>query len=175
MELTKSELRVKIRQGRIGRKVRFDISPLLDSPEFRESQVVASYRSYGDEPDTSELNREILAAGKILLLPELLPDKDLRFIRWDGSGELKTNGRFEVPLGDTFEGEIDLIIVPSLAIDLTGARLGQGGGSYDRVMSRLNSWSVALIYGEELVEKIPTEGHDIPVQAALLPDRLVRF
>ncbi|MEY3705086.1 MAG: hypothetical protein RLY29_458, partial [Actinomycetota bacterium] len=83
--------------------------------------------------------------------------------------------RIEVPPGENFEGEIDLVIVPTLALDGFGNRLGQGGGSYDRALSRTSAWRVALINNEELFDSIPTEPHDLKMDAALLPDRLVRF
>jgi 5-formyltetrahydrofolate cyclo-ligase len=175
VELTKSELRSMIRHNRAGQKFRFEITPLLSTREFRDAEVVASYRSYGDEPDTALVNESILANGKILLLPKLLPDMNLEFIQWDGSAELQSSQRVEFPLGRSFIGKIDLVIIPSLAVDKKGHRLGQGGGSYDRALSTLTAWRVAMINESELLESIPVEVHDMPVNAALLPDRLVRF
>lgn len=159
----------------MGRKIHFDLGPLIGTSEFKDAKVIASYRSYGDEPDTQEINREILARGKKLLLPRLLPDKDLHFIPWDGESELKIENRIEVPPGENFAGKIDLVIVPTLGLDGFGNRLGQGAGSYDRALSRTSAWRVALINNEELVDSIPTEPHDLKMDAALLPDRLVRF
>ena len=175
MELSKSELRLRIRAARIGRKIHFDLGALIESSEFKDAKVIASYRSYGEEPDTQEINKEILARGKKLLLPRLLPDKDLHFIPWDGESELTFENRIEVPSGENFEGEIDLVIVPTLALDGFGNRLGQGGGSYDRALSRTSAWRMAMINAEELFDSIPTEPHDLKMDAALLPDRLVRF
>lgn len=175
MELSKSELRLRIRAARIGREIHFDFGPLIETSEFRDARVIASYRSYGEEPDTQEINREILARGKKLLLPRLLPDKDLHFIPWDGESKLNIENRIEVPAGENFEGKIDLVIVPALALDRFGNRLGQGGGSYDRALSRTSAWRIAMINGEELFDSIPTEPHDLKMDAALLPDQLVRF
>ena len=74
---------------------------------------------------------------------------------------------------------IDVAIVPALAVDRAGNRLGQGGGSYDRALSELSSfnvWSVAMIYGPELVSaNLPYEPHDKKVSAAATPTIIVRF
>ena len=74
---------------------------------------------------------------------------------------------------------IDVVIVPALAVDRGGNRLGQGGGSYDRALSALsafNVWSIAMIYGPELVsENLPHESHDKKVSAAATPTIIVRF
>ena len=146
------------------------ISALLDSQNFKNAKVIASYFSYGTEPDTRELNSSIIAAGKILLLPKLLSDNSLVFIKWDGKNEsLIRNGKVAEPEGELFTGEIDLMILPALAIDKSGNRLGQGGGSYDRITSLLVKFKVAAINEAELVESIPNETHDLKVDAVLTP------
>ncbi len=67
--------------------------------------------------------------------------------------------------------EASLVIVPAVAVDRSGVRLGRGGGSYDRVLARLDrvTLTVALLYDGELVESVPAEPHDRTVQAAITP------
>lgn len=138
--------------------------------------MVASYRSYGDEPSTVALNEAIRSLGKNLLLPVLNPDLSLSFAPWNGDPrELKVNGNFEEPIGAHFAGEIDLLIVPALAIDKSGNRLGQGGGSYDRTLARFSGFSVALINASEFLESLPSEPHDQRVSAVLAGSKLMRF
>jgi len=118
----------------------------------------------------------IIAEGKALLLPVLKPDHSLIFSLWDGeTASLKLNGKVEEPIGGEFSGEIDLMILPALAIDAKGNRLGQGGGSYDRALANFSGFSIAIIYESELVETLPTEATDRKVSAALTPSKLVRF
>jgi 5-formyltetrahydrofolate cyclo-ligase len=176
VENTKSNLRNLIRERRKGGKSKFDFSRLISSPEFQVAQVVASYRSYGNEPDTKELNELILGASKTLLLPVLKPDHSLEFRSWSGDlTSLKVNGKIEEPIGREFSGAIDLMVIPALAIDKSGNRLGQGGGSYDRTLDKFKGFSVALINEDELVDQLPTESSDRRVSAALTPTRLIRF
>jgi 5-formyltetrahydrofolate cyclo-ligase len=176
VENTKSNFRNLIRERRSGGKSKFDFNLLISSPEFQVVQVVASYRSYGNEPDTKELNELILGASKKLLLPVLKPDHSLEFRSWSGDlTSLKVNGKIEEPIGREFSGAIDMMVVPALAIDKSGNRLGQGGGSYDRTLDKFKGFSVALINEDELVDQLPTESSDRRVNAALTPTRLIRF
>ena len=135
--------------------------------------------SYGYEPTTQDLNEEILKRGFTLVLPQLLPDKNLSWHIWDGTeSSLKKRGKVQEPvLGEVVAPEkIDIAIVPALHLNRAGYRLGQGGGSYDRALSSISAWSVALIYPHEITsEELPVESHDWPVNAAATPDLLIRF
>ncbi|MFM8752982.1 MAG: 5-formyltetrahydrofolate cyclo-ligase [Actinomycetota bacterium] len=150
---------------------------LIESSEFTTAKVIASYISYGTEPDTHHINCEILAAQKTLLLPRMMPDKNLEWVQWDGNQELLTsNGRIHEPLGEAFKSEADLILVPALHVDRQGNRLGQGGGSYDRALSSTHAYTIALVYAGELTsEEIPVEPHDVKMKAVATPELLVRF
>lgn len=176
MENTKSGLRNLIRQQRGQSKSHFDFNLITNSPEFISAEVIASYRSFGNEPATEILNKLILDSGKQLLLPRLQDDFGIEFCNWDGDlKNLKANGKVEEPLGESFKGRIDLMILPALAVDTLGNRLGQGGGSYDRALGRLGVFTIALINENEFVELVPSEPHDQKVKAALTPTRLIRF
>ncbi|MFM8329585.1 MAG: 5-formyltetrahydrofolate cyclo-ligase, partial [Actinomycetales bacterium] len=111
MDYTKLELRKIIRDSRAAHSAKpLLISALLNSQVFQNSEVIASYFSYGNELDTKELNSAILNAGKVLLLPKLSIDNSLIFVKWDGSSNaLIENGKIFEPLGDAFQGEIDLM------------------------------------------------------------------
>lgn len=148
------------------------------SPEVTAAKVIASYYSYGDEPKTSELNSEILKIGKVLVLPRQLPDLNLEWITWNGDQEnLKKKGKFFEPKGSAIsESDIDLVIVPALHVNREGFRLGQGGGSYDRALSTMRAFKIALIYtGEITNEPLPVEPHDQKLDAVATPELIVRF
>ena len=178
----KSDLRKRYRRERSEHAVDTPYSYLIDSQEISSAQVIASYISYGDEPNTAELNQAILAAGKKLLLPRMIEDRGeigLEWISWNGDPQnLKQRGRILEPIGpaDIDHNQIDVVIVPALRVDSDGYRLGQGGGFYDRALAHLAAWSIALIFPEEISgQPLPRESHDIPVNAYATYDIVVRL
>lgn len=173
----KSELRKRFRAEREFLIVNSLWEHLLQANEVKSAAVVASYFSYGNEPDTHALNQSLISAGKKILLPRMRDDKDLDWVIWSGKSEdLIAHGLLHEPIGDVYQGEIDVVIVPALHIDRRGNRLGQGGGSYDRALSRTPAWKVALVYPGELTsEEVPFEPHDQRVDAAATAEILVRF
>ena len=82
--LIKSELRKRFRSEREFLITESSWQHLLDSKEIKSAEVIASYCSYGSEPETSELNKSWVQSGKTLLLPRRLPDNDLDWIIWSG-------------------------------------------------------------------------------------------
>jgi 5-formyltetrahydrofolate cyclo-ligase len=173
---TKSEIRKRIREARVNQSNRLAVSELFSVPEMKKANVIASYLSYGFEPDTSNINQEIIDSGRKLLLPRMLSDMSLEFIPWSGDkNALQTTGQIQEPVGEPFTGAIDVMILPALAIDKSGNRLGQGGGSFDRALLKFSGWSVALINQSELLENLPAEAHDKRVAAALTEIGLIRF
>ena len=131
---------------------------------------VAAYASVGTEPGTDPL----LAALPHVLLPVLLPDGDLDWARYEGELVPGPRGLRQPPgrrLGRDAVAGCALVVVPALAVDRTGTRLGRGGGSYDRALTRTSSRVVAALHTGELVAELPAEPHDRPVHAVVLPDR----
>jgi 5-formyltetrahydrofolate cyclo-ligase len=178
----KSELRKRCRRERSEYAVETPYSYLIDSQEISSARVIASYISYGDEPNTLELNQAILTAGKKLLLPRMIEDRGevgLEWVSWNGDPQnLKQRGRILEPIGpaEIDANQIEVVIVPALRIDSHGYRLGQGGGFYDRALAHLAAWSIALIFPEEISgQPLPRESHDIPVSAYATYDMVVRL
>lgn len=161
----------------------------LGLPELAGARTVAAYVSVGTEPGTRELLDGLRAAGKRVLLPVLLSDNDLDWAVYEGPGrfaEAAHPGKMRLlePAGprlgpDAVTGA-DAVLLPGLAVDTRGMRLGRGGGSYDRVLARLERAGahpalVVLLYDEEVVARVPEEPHDHPVQAVATPSGVVRF
>ena len=178
----KSDLRKRYRRERSEFAVDTPYSYLIDSQEISQARVIASYISYGDEPNTSELNQAILTTGKKLLLPRIVEEQgepDLEWVSWNGDPQnLKERGRILEPIGpaDFDDNQIEVVIVPALRVDGDGYRLGQGGGFYDRALAEINAWTIALIFPEEISgQPLPREDHDIPVKAYATYDMVVRL
>jgi len=133
---------------------------------------VAAYLSVGTEPGTGPLLEAL--AGHDVLLPVLLPDGDLDWSRAGNGVAPGPHGLLEPcgpRLGRDAIGSCVLVVVPALAVDRAGYRLGRGGGSYDRVLARTRAEVVALLHDGEAVTALPVEPHDRPVTAFLTPGR----
>ncbi|MFG3050200.1 5-formyltetrahydrofolate cyclo-ligase [Kitasatospora sp. NPDC048239] len=147
--------------------------------------TVAAYVSVGGEPGTRPLLDALLARGVRVLLPVLLPDNDLDWAVYTGSDGLAPAGRGLLePVGERLGPEAvcaaSPVLLPGLAVDRRGLRLGRGGGSYDRVLARLGRAGArpllaVLLYEHELLESVPAEPHDLPVDVALTPSGLHRL
>lgn len=174
----KTQLRERFRRERRERYVPATFSILLSAPEIRSAKTIASYVSVGDEPNTQELNRELLKKGVTLVLPRV-DGKILQWVEWNGDiNALKETKKLLEPIGPPITGVslIDTVIVPSLHIDRDGYRLGQGGGFYDRALPSIVGWKVGLVHAGEITgESLPREDHDVRLSAAATPDLIVRF
>jgi 5-formyltetrahydrofolate cyclo-ligase len=146
---------------------------LQKNADFKKSGVVAAFASIRGEIDTYPILEGVLAAGKKLALPHVSKDKtQLRFYEVKDLNGL-TPGEFGIlcpePVHAVAMDKIDLILVPGLAFDRKGYRLGFGKGYYDRALPNLrpSALSVGLCYSFQLVDSVPAGTHDIPVKALL--------
>ncbi|WP_433856849.1 5-formyltetrahydrofolate cyclo-ligase [Streptomyces kronopolitis] len=147
--------------------------------------TVAAYVSIGGEPSTRALLDRLRAAGVRVLLPVLLADNDLDWACYEGAEGLVRAGRGLLePAGPRLGPEAvtgaDVVLLPGLAVDRGGLRLGRGGGSYDRVLARLERAGaraslVVLLYDAEVLAEVPAEPHDRRVHAAVTPSAVHRF
>lgn len=152
---------------------------LVDLVRRLRPRRVAGYVPVGAEPggaDLPEVLRAALPSGAELLLPVLRDDLDLDWAVYAGPAALVAAGRgMREPagprLGRTAVAGAQLVVVPAVAVDRHGLRLGRGGGSYDRTLARLptGTWTVALLHDGELLDRLPAEPHDRPVRAVVTP------
>jgi 5-formyltetrahydrofolate cyclo-ligase len=127
---------------------------------------VAIYRSLPTEPPTQALAQMLHARGLAVIVPELLDDLDLD---WH---ELRADGKEGRALGPKAIGTALVILTPALAVDHSGTRLGQGGGSYDRALARRrpDTIVVAIVNDEEYAAwPLPFAAHDVRVHAVITP------
>ena len=147
---------------------------LMASEPVRRAATVAAYVSVGAEPGTGPLLEALLAAGRRVILPVLLPDDDLDWAVHTGVVVPARRGLLEPPgarLGPDAVATADVVLTPGLAVDRTGMRLGRGGGSYDRALGRVpvGTFTCTLLYDGEIVERVPADRHDRRVSAAATP------
>ncbi|MGH8868845.1 MAG: 5-formyltetrahydrofolate cyclo-ligase [Actinomycetes bacterium] len=154
---------------------------VLALPEIAHARVVAGYSSTASEVGTDRLLEDLHEAGVRVLLPVVLSDLDLDWSEYTGRGSLGPEKRgVREPLGRRLGPDAvataDVVLVPALAADRAGHRLGRGGGSYDRALARVASDRLvaALLYDEELVDEIPAASHDRAVTAVVTPSGVHR-
>ncbi|MGD0375658.1 MAG: 5-formyltetrahydrofolate cyclo-ligase [Streptosporangiaceae bacterium] len=149
---------------------------VLSLPETQMAGTVAAYLSIGTEPETRRLVYALWKRGAYVLLPLLRPDNDLDWASYEGPDSVAAGPRgllepAEPPRGAAAIASADLVIVPALAADRRGYRLGRGGGSYDRALARVGGAvpTIALLYDGELLDEIPAGEHDQPVRLVAQP------
>src|SRR5579875_2800721 len=147
---------------------------VLALPEAGMAGTVAAYLSAGTEPATTGLVYALWKRGSYVLLPVLREDDDLDWACYEGPGRLAPGRRGILEPASDRRGpgaiaSADLVIVPALAVDRAGNRLGRGG--YDRALARVGPavLTVALLYDGELLGEVPAGPHDRRVRAVAQP------
>ena len=147
-------------------------------PEILSAKTVYLYCSTGHEVDTRHLIGFLLERGQTVALPVSLPEGEMVFAKYL-PGQLQ-EGRFFGILepGDDAQrlepADGDLIVVPALAYDRSGYRMGQGGGYYDRFLSTRKLFSVGIGRDCLLCDRVIRETHDAPVDC-LVTESSVRY
>ena len=155
---------------------------LLETPEVRRAATVAAYVSIGTEPGTGPLIDRLVAMGRRVILPVVLPDLDLDWAAYDGPDSLERRRGLLEPAGRRLGPEAvataDVVLTPGLAVDRTGMRLGRGGGCYDRALGRVpvGTFTCTLLYYDELLgHEVPAAPHDRRVSAVVTPSGVSRL
>ena len=130
---------------------------------FQQAETVLAYWSMDDEVYTHDFVNK-WAGSKTLLLPCVKGDElELRY--FDGEERLQPGEGYAIPepVGELFTdwGKIDLILVPGVAFDKFGNRLGRGKGYYDKVLKQTGAYKLGVCFDFQLVERVPVEPHDV--------------
>ena len=148
----------------------------LSLPELQMAGTGAGYYSVGAEPETRGLVFGLWKRGTYVVLPVLRGDGDLDWASFEGPESMVKGPRGLLEPGEGRRGvgtvaRADAVLVPALAVDRAGNRLGRGGGSFDRALARVGPLVplIALLYDDELVDRLPAEPHDVPVRAVVRP------
>jgi 5-formyltetrahydrofolate cyclo-ligase len=146
---------------------------------WKRSGAIAAYAGVGTEPPTQPLLDALRDAGVQVLLP-VVTNRGLDWAAYDSWDRLVTaaNGLLEPAgprLGSDAIRSAAVLVVPALAVDLAGHRLGRGRGFYDRALDAgAGARSVAVVFDDELLDEVPVEPHDIDVGAVLRPAGLLQ-
>ncbi len=150
---------------------------LLSLDEYKRAKNVLCYSSFGSEVDTTPLMNAILADGKALFLPRCeVKTHTLEAIRVTDLAALKIGAYgIKEPLGEGIgPNELDLIIVPLVAFDQKKARLGYGGGYYDRFLPKTDAKRVAIAFSHQETDKIPREETDVLMDIIITEKEVIK-
>lgn len=131
------------------------------------AKTILAYYSLPDEVDTRQLLDDLVAEGKTVLLPKVIDDENMEIRRYTGRQDLE-EGILHLmePIGEPFTDyeDIDIVVVPGLAFDAEGHRLGRGRGYYDRFLHRKNHpFCIGICFDFQKVAEVPVDEYDIPV------------
>jgi len=144
---------------------------VINSKEFKFAKLVGTYFAFGSEIKTNLIIEQARALGKKIALPSV--EGDIISFYEMSSGKYLVKGRFGImePLPYGPVGKVDLLVVPGIAFDKKGYRLGYGKGYYDRYLSENKPrFSIGLSYNSQLIENLPRGNHDERLDAIATED-----
>ena len=142
---------------------------------FKESKNILLYSSLPDELDTAAIINACLSQGKDIYLPRVEGD-DIVILKANDTHLAIGSYNIYEPTGDnviTDKSIIDVAIIPGMAFDKNGNRLGRGKGYYDRFLSDFKGTKIGLGYDFQLLDSIPTEAHDKCMDWIVTPNAII--
>lgn len=140
-------------------------------PELSEAQVVMAYYSLHDEVCTHQLIDALVAEGKTVVLPRVVDAERMELRRYTGIQDLR-EGALHVmePQGELYTdyARIDIVLVPGVAFDASGRRLGRGRGYYDRFFQQLSGVRlIGVCFDFQKLPEVPVDVFDVPVDMVI--------
>lgn len=174
--MEKQQLRQRIREQKRAMKPeqvknasRHLTAAFLASYQYRNAKSIYGYLPFNQEVDTRAILTQALSDGKRVALPKTYGEQ-MHFI-WitDLAAVQKAALGCPEPIADTpvADDPDALVLLPGLAFDLRGGRMGYGGGYYDRFLAEESHPTVALCYGFQLVSRVPAEKHDLRIDCII--------
>ena len=146
------------------------VNKIINLDIYKNSKVIALYNSMDNEVDTSILINN--SNNKIILLPRIINDK-MEFIEINKNTKYNKS-KFKVmePIGNIYNGNIDLIIVPAVSFDKERNRLGYGRGYYDKYLINKNVYKIGICFNEQITDLLPVTNLDIKMDMVITEDRV---
>ncbi len=141
---------------------------------FRNAKSVGAYYSIGSEVQTQDILQEILNSGKQLALPKVVKN-DLVFKKISSFSDLEQGNFSVMEPKDKCESvkNLDIVIVPAIALTRDGFRLGYGFGYFDRFLHGKKSKIIALSYAKQIIKSFPRDDHDIKINCIVTEDEVI--
>ena len=134
---------------------------------------IGCYLSFGSEPATDSFIQLAKAEGIEIACPRIESDGDMVMAVLESETKPSELG-FREPTGKVVEPkDLKLIVIPALAIDHKGQRLGRGAGYFDRYLEQYKGQTAGLVYDAEFLPEVPSETHDLPVSLVVTQSRTI--
>ncbi|MBI5975653.1 5-formyltetrahydrofolate cyclo-ligase [Staphylococcus canis] len=146
---------------------------LIQHPKFKESNSIGIVLSMPHEVETDKIIKKALDLGKKIYVPSTnYQHRTMNFQQLFNLNQVDTDekGIRFVNEETSINNELDLVIVPGVAFDTKGYRIGYGGGYFDRYLSQHNPKTISLVYDLQVYEHLPTESHDRPISELIIAD-----
>ena len=145
-------------------------------PQWQKARTLLLYVSTDEEVDTRRLIHDALEKNRHVFVPKMngdtlviCPLRDWEDLKPGGFGIMEPCEIVE----EAHPESMDLILVPGLAFDRRGHRLGYGKGFYDKLLKNTRGFKVGLAFSEQVVEELPTEAHDVPLDLIITDSALI--
>lgn len=174
------QLRNSLSKREIERKSSAIMETLVSLPSFRESKAILCYVNFGNEAVTTGIIEKALQQGKTVCVPVAsFKEKTIQISKINSLADLekKETGLIEPKETVAFSlDEIDLIIVPGIAFDKDGYRVGYGGGFYDKLLRSAPRKTIAigLCFEQNLEERLPKQSHDAKMNLVLTEKQVIQ-
>lgn len=179
----KADLRSRFRKKRSSLANRKELAlqasqHLIQLPEWQEAETILLYMAVGSEINTEFLISDAEERGKKILLPVTLDLKGNMGVGSYSAADM-VQGNFTIPepkIIDNYDlSKIDLVIVPAVAFDRQGGRLGQGKGYYDRFLSKTDAVRIGFCFTAQISETaLPMEPHDAKMEIVVTDKEVIR-
>lgn len=176
--------RCALTPGEVAEKSKQAINRLLGMAEYQRASAIMTYLDFRNEVETTGLVRRAMADGKRVAVPvtdlanrRIIPSLLVRFTEDLEPGPLQILEPKANSLRLCNPALIDLVIVPGVAFDLEGNRLGYGGGFYDRflLLTKPEAVFVGLAFELQVLSRLEHSPHDMPVHYVLTEDRVIKI
>lgn len=185
--MTKRDLKLSLRAERIQmseRAVREKslrvYRQLIEMPAYQLARCIACYVSIKNEVDTKTVIQKAIDSGKQVGVPVTREDGDMNFQAIAGLSDLRpVHYGLREPVPDSqkvlLSHTIDLILIPGIAFDRRGHRIGSGGGYYDRFLARTEAVRIGLSYAFQITDRVPAEPHDVKMDLIITEDEVIKI
>ena len=174
---------MRLKKGQFTQQQLCELSlPIVDriKPMLAGVETIVAYYSLPDEVDTHGFIDWLIAEGKTVYLPKVISDEDMVLCRYTGAESL-CEGAFGImePVGEEMPADkvIDVVLVPGMAFDGEGNRLGRGKGYYDRFLAKCPAHTLRILvaFDAQALPEIVTDENDVPVHLIVTEDGVMDF